>query len=391
MTPSCRPVLSFPRQTILSTLAVACLAFSTAHAATTENLVIGTYNIEADVNGDKTANPGLDSVIEAMGLQTVDGIEAPVDILGLEETTSNATTIAPIVSDLNSYYGAGTYAQSTVQGTEEGGDPSEGNGPNGIIYNTTAVTLISSVGVTGTPSTTGGAYRQVMRYEFEPVGGTAATAFYVYVTHSKSSASGNDSADQADRATEAALIRADEATLPANSSVIYMGDFNLDGSTETAYQTLTASGQGQAVDPLNTANNYTENWSSSTYKNIQTEADTGLAYRDDIEFMTSNVYNDTSASGLDYVSGSYRAFGNNGTTAEGKSVDLTSNTALQNVAGTTAYQESILDDLTTASDHLPVLADYTIAVPEPGVLSLLVCGLGLMGVIWRQQRKTSSI
>ena len=111
-----------------------------------------------------------------------------MDIFGLEETTSNSTTVAPIVSNLNSYYsGAAVYAQSPYQATEAGGDLADGNGPNALVYNTSTLKLLASVGV-GTPEgSTNGEYRQVVRYEFQPVGDTGSTGiFYVYVSHMKS-------------------------------------------------------------------------------------------------------------------------------------------------------------------------------------------------------------
>ena len=49
---------------------------------------------------------------------------------------------------------------------------------------------------------------------------------------------------------EAAFIRSDEATLPANASVLYMGDLNAD-LPEAEFTTFTAAGQGQALDPAN--------------------------------------------------------------------------------------------------------------------------------------------
>ena len=101
-----------------------------------------------------------------------------------------------------------------------------------------------------------------------------------------------------------------------------MGDFNMDGSTETAYQTLVASGNGQAIDPLNTSD-VAQTWGSATVA-ILTESAKTLDYRDDIQFMNSGVYNGTASAALRYVPGSYRAFGNNGTTAYGKSVNQTS-------------------------------------------------------------------
>src|SRR5882757_8167267 len=93
-----------------------------ASAQTTQSLRIASYNMEADINGATTPLPGFYQVLEGIGEEDVGGNVRPLDILGLEETTSNSTTIAPIVTALNSYYGAGTYAMSTYQGTQNGGN-----------------------------------------------------------------------------------------------------------------------------------------------------------------------------------------------------------------------------------------------------------------------------
>ncbi len=136
-----------------------------------------------------TPRAGLYEVLEGIGEENIGGDVQPLDILALQETTSNSTTVAPIVSNLNSFYnGTAVYAQSPVQGGQHG-SANVGNGPNALVYNTTTLQLLASVGV-GTPGgISNGEYRQVMRYEFEPVGGTAANIFYVYVTHMKSTGS----------------------------------------------------------------------------------------------------------------------------------------------------------------------------------------------------------
>src|SRR5208282_2705762 len=108
---------------------------------------------------------------------------------------------------------------------QSGGNTS-GNGPNALVYNTNTLQLLASVGI-ATPTGSGnGMYRQCVRYEFAPVGVTPSTnnEFYVYVSHYKAS---TGSANAADRLGEATLIRNDEAAnLPANSSVLYVGDYN---------------------------------------------------------------------------------------------------------------------------------------------------------------------
>ena len=93
--------------------------------------------------------------------------------------------------------------------------------------------------------------------------------------------------------------------------------------------------------------------------------------------MTSNVYYDV-AGGLQYVQGTYHSFGNNASLPYGASVNTSGNTALDdldpvktNATGLSAAV--LLEDLTGASDHLPVVADYTIAVPLFQVTPPICC------------------
>ena len=79
--------------------------------------------------------------------------------------------------------------------------------------------------------------------------------------------------------------------------------------------------------------------------------------------MTSNVFYGV-AGGLAFVPGTCHAFGNNGTTPYGSNVNSGFNTALTNLmAGAPISAAALYQDLTNASDHLPVVADFTIPVP----------------------------
>jgi Endonuclease/Exonuclease/phosphatase family len=326
---------------------------------------IVTYNIAADVNGFTTPRPGLYQVLEGIGEEQVQGHFQPLDVLALQETTSNSTTVAPIVTNLNSYYnGLAMYAQSPYQATQSGSN-TVGNGPNALVYNTTTLNLLASVGV-GTPQGSGnGEYRQVVRYKFQPVGATgSAGIFYLYDSHSKA---GTGSTNANLRNEEAQIIRNDEAAnLPADARVLYVGDFNLDGSSDASYQTLAANtspsgvAQGAGFDPLNRPGNWATN---PAFQDILTESSTNLRFRDDLELVTQNVQS-AAAGGLGYVSGSYHTFGVNGSTPEGGSVNNGSNTALNNNlvqdGGAFISASTLYSDLTTASDHLPVVADFTV-------------------------------
>jgi endonuclease/exonuclease/phosphatase family metal-dependent hydrolase len=340
------------------------LLFVCSHAFA-GTLRIVDWNIEADIqaHGDPapvtTPRAGFNTVLQGIGNEIVSGDPAqPLDIMALEETTSNTTTVQPILTMLNGDYAGANYKMSTVQGSESGNDPTSGNGPNAIVYNANTVQLLQSVGVgtpTGTsssPTNGNGELRQVMRYEFEPIGGTSP--FYVYVSHMKS---GSGSTDATDRGKEATIIRNDEATLPANSSVIYTGDLN-SAPPEAEFTTFTAVGPGQAFDPLN----------FTTALSNFTDSSTDLEFRDDYQLMTQN--------------GSLHGFGNNG--SSGTKVNSSSNTDLNymtTAAGYNPTQSQILAALTTASDHLPNVADYTFAAaPEPTCLALLAGGAGLLFV-----------
>lgn len=402
---------NFLSQPIAVLVAALCIA-STA-LAQTRTVRIVSYNIQDDTDGNVSPTCGLivpydgpggtfgtscsgsvtnGGVLEGIGEEIINGDPAqPIDVLALEETTSNPTTVQPIVNALNAFYGdygipAG-YAMSPYQATEEGGSPTSGNGPNAMVYNTNTLQLLASVGIatpTGGVPGGNGMFRQCVRYEFAPAGVAPGTnnEFYVYVSHYKAD---SGSTDDADRLGEARIIRNDESTnLPANSRALYVGDYNPDdNSGEPGYQTICSNSapdgimQGQGIDPLNTnaANNidWSDNTSNPQILFMLTEESYKLRYRDDLQIMTTNVYFGQPG-GLQYVPGTYHSFGNNTTTTWGTTVNNANNTALRdldpaltNLTGLSA--SVLLEDLTGASDHLPVVADYAIPLSAPKLSS----------------------
>jgi hypothetical protein len=113
---------------------------------------------------------------------------------------------------------------------------------------------------------------------------------------------------------------------------------------------------------------------------MMTEHSYELEYRDDLQLMTTNVYYGAPG-GLQYVPGTYHTFGNNGTTAYYANVANGADTALNSDLVTngpvfvSAY--SLYNDLTNASDHLPVVADYTVPLPAPVFTGVAVSGNNL--------------
>ena len=371
-------------------LVVACGVTATASAQmTNRTLRVVTYNIEADSYYGTTALAGLicpfsgtgtfttscsgsvtnGGVLEGIGEENVNGdLAQPLDILALQETTSNTTTVLPIINGLNAFYSnlniSAVYTMSPTQATQYG-DNGGGNGPSALIYNTNTVQLIESVGV-GTPGGSGnGEYRQVMRYEFAPAGVTATTnnEFYIYVSHYKAD-SGPPNTTY--RAEEAGIIRTNSATLPSNARVLYVGDYNMDSSGEAAYQTIVGTGIGiQGIDPLNVTDLNNIDFTINSRLSWKTESSRSLHYRDDLQMMSSNVYYGVT-NGLAYVSGTYHAFGNNGLISYKTSI-ISGNTALDNdlESNPPISAAQCYTNLYGASDHLPVVADYTIPVPSP--------------------------
>jgi endonuclease/exonuclease/phosphatase family metal-dependent hydrolase len=346
-----------------------CIAvLSAASLANAQTLRIAEYNIDCSDQGNNNAvtgsSAGIPAVIQAMGQHHLAGNAQPVDVLTLTElldTDNNSitsTTLPALVNSLNAIYGAGVYAYDTTPDPTSGG--AQFNGPSGLIYDSQVVQVIGAKSLSYSGNSSNSNPRAPMRYELQPIGYGASADFYVYVTHTKS---GTTSSDVNERAQEAAIVRADEATLPANASVIYTGDFN-SAPPEAEFTTYTAAGQGQAFDP--------ENFTTST--GFFSESTDDLEYRDDYELMTSNVLNGGGA--LKYVSGSEQIFGNNGTTAQFGQTNAAGNTSLSDLSDST----TILNDLMqpAGSDHMPVVADYTITVPEPAGLGLLaLCAMAL--------------
>jgi hypothetical protein len=400
---------SILRQALLTTLFLSELFAGPIVSAQTRTVRVVTYNIEADV-GVTTPLPGLiappgnssdyagGGVLEGIGEEIVGTDPAqPLDILALQETTSNPQTVTPIVNALNIFYGvAGMYSNSPYQATESGGNPTVGNGPNALVFNTQTVQLLASTpvdpaGGTGNLGSSSGEYREVMRYQFAPAGvnPAASNTFFIYVSHYKAS---TGSANEAKRLGEAQIIRTNEADdLPATARVIYVGDYNVDNSGEPGYQTIVSNtapngvAQGQGIDPLNSINNPNINWSANTTSTnllaMLTEHSYDLEYRDDLQMMTTNVYYG-SPDGLKWVAGTYHAFGNNGTTVYYGSVNSGTDTALNNRLVTNGpvfiSGPQLLLDLTNASDHLPVVADYTVPMPAPVFTAVNPSGANLL-------------
>lgn len=354
-------------------VASALVGLSALPAEAAQTLRVVSYNIDADTGGADGAvggvysGPGLTTVLNAIGNAHLGAANnaQPIDVLALQELnyTRTATTLGFIVSELNGIYGAGTYAYDTTFDPTTG--DATGNGPNGLVYNTKTIKVLGAAPV-GAASTSG-APRAPMRYTLAPKGYDDHSAdFTIYVSHMKAS---SGSSNEVRRNAEATTLRADAVALGASAHIIYSGDYNLQSSSEDAYQTLISgslhSGVGQAADTLNPANNWT---TSTTYRGLFTESADSISARFDYQLVSNPML---SQPGMQLVSGTLGAFGNNGSISRFSAVTSASNTALSDLDDApynAAYRSSVFSALVSATDHLPVVADYSFAtaIGAPG-------------------------
>jgi endonuclease/exonuclease/phosphatase family metal-dependent hydrolase len=314
------------------------------------HLRIVSYNISG-ASGDGTPRSDFGTLLAAMGTEIVNGLSRQVDLFAIQEVLTQATTSTIIANTLNNLYSTTAYATGLLNGA------TTGSGTQGVVYNSHTLQLLGEAAI-GTASSTG-MPRQAMRYFFRPLGTSGASDFYVYNSHFKAS---DDSDSASRRLDEAQTLRDDADALGQGAHVIYVGDFNLFRSSEAAYQELLSAGNGQAFDPVNRPGNWSNNsnfvdiFTQAPMMNAQNGLDGGgLDDRFDFQLNSGEFFNGT---GLEYRTGTYHTFGNNGSVPVNGNINATSSTALPGMANRT----TILNLLTTVSDHLPVVADYTFPV-----------------------------
>jgi hypothetical protein len=150
-------------------------------------------------------------------------------------------------------------------------------------------------------------------------------------------------------------------------------DYNIRSSYEQSYQTLLASGNGQAFDPINTPGTGHD---SSSFKSVHSQAPAtspsgfiggGVDDRFDFQLVTSEFLD---GEGPSYLSGSCHTFGNNGT-----------HNLKGDISSGSSASPSVLAALETASDHLPVVADYQLPASVDVLLGTIPTTVGLGEIV----------
>lgn len=410
------------RYAVVVALAAAIFLPINADART---LRIVSYNIDcADQSSDNnitgTAHT-LPTVIQAIGLHHIGTNAQQADIITCEELQS--TTLANFAAALNNIYGAGAYTYDPTT------DPNTGGGPDGIIYNTATIQIVSaralktgqtvllqSNGTYTAAHSPGGGVNGVARapmvYQVRPVGSDSSADFYMYVSHARSSS--DDSVGDA-RYAEAQEVRSDaKYNLPASAHILYCGDWNLfSGSGENAYKCLTGqvtsdaidwsdgsavwanANPTQAYDPTSkTSPPTTNSWANVSGDNatyLYGDSTSSLTSRIDIQLPnkmmyaaynslggvqlapdTSDPYDSANFPSSKYPY-AYEVFGNNGTTPRSSAVTSTSNHSLNDLASTSPNASTTYSDIlqtgsgatSTGSDHYPLVSDWLVITSGP--------------------------
>jgi hypothetical protein len=325
---------------VLACLLAAGLAAPGAHA----QVRVMTYNI-AQMQGNQTA---LEDVIAAAHADDKFGFAVPVAVFVFQEVRDEDRPALEVAvanaTPLDEYYFLGTYTND--------GESTYG-GAQAMFYRAGFVDEIESAHVD--IYTQAGRYTD--RWKFQLVGYDSPEAtFYVYSSHLKA---GDTPDDRDKRLLGVQDIRANADALGDGVHIIYAGDMNFSGSSEPAYQQFRTTGTGKAFDPLGTGT-----WSGPSYAIKHTQSPRsvssggligfGLDDRFDFLLLSDGEFNDDN--GLSLMTGTYRAFGN-----DGQHYDEAINDGDNYYyPGDVARSNALADDLHDATDHLPVTIDCQI-------------------------------
>lgn len=278
-----------------------------------------TYNFLKFSESDVDRVPYLKTVIESVN----------PDVLVCQEMESQGGVNLVLNSILSSDYKAGTFI----------------NGPDtdhAIFYRDSKLDFVGYKVISTN-------LRNIMEFKLVHDGGT--DTLLIFSVHLKAS---SGSSNEQRRLGEVNKLRNITDFLPQGSYYIAMGDFNLYGSNEPAYQRLLDnSGPGYFIDPINAPGSWHNN-SSFAYLHTQSTRTTSFldggvtgGLDDRFDFIFISPFIDFSG-GIDYVNGSYTNYGNDGNHFN-KQLNEGTNSVVSS---------SIANALTFSSDHLPVFADF---------------------------------
>jgi len=312
----------------------ALLCFTLAAEA---SIRVGSWNI-AQLRGDFTA---IAHVMAEASADDSRGFAVPVAVWVFQEV--DVENVPDLHDLLGPEYSQGTYTSSNEDTY---------SGAQAMFYHSSLVTEITG----GHADIYTGAGRRSDRWQVRLIGyENPPVDFFIYSSHLKASPG---SKNQAERLFGVEQLLENAAELPEGSKIIYAGDYNIYTNSEPAYAALVASGPVAGIDPYGNGS-----WSGAThgYKHTQSpRASAGggliggsLDDRFDFQLHTSVLADDA---GIDYMQDTLRPFGN-----DGDHYDVAINDGTNTYfPGDPSRSNALADALHDASDHIPVLVDYTL-------------------------------
>jgi len=336
----------------INALFAAALAAAAVVSTASSQVRVMNYNI-ARQQGSANA---LVAVIAAAHSDNKVGWAKPVDLMFFQEVPSSQVAALQSLVNAAAPLGA-TYLRATYTSNSQ---EDSASGAQCAFYRVETISEITS----GHADIFTGASRACDRWLFSLNGySSSAARFYAYSMHL---AAGSSAA--ATRESGALAVRSNANGLGAGVRAFYVGDFNVYNNGEAAYLAFLASGNGQAFDPLGTGG-----WggSSNAIKHTQSPRDIqtglvggGMDDRFDLHLATAQLLDNE---GLSIISGTYRAFGN-----DGQHYNVAISAGGNNYfVGESARSNALAQSLFDASDHVPVLVDYQV----PAVMSATMTGV----------------
>lgn len=298
------------------------LAFLTVISFPQERVKVLTYNILNYPNFSSEKDSLFELIFD----------EAAPDIVAVQEILSQFG----VNSFLNNVLGSKFKAATFFDGPDT---------DNALYYKDSILTLLTADIITNTP-------RYITRYVIQHK--FTQDIFIVYIAHFKA---GNTPADETTREQEAARLRIYTDQLSPGTNFIVVGDFNLYRWSEPAYlRLLDQANPGYFLDPVNRPGNWHD---ASQFSDLHTQSTRtlqlpdggstgGLDDRFDFILISQSL---KSPGGVDYVEGTYWAYGNDG-----------QHFNQQIVNPPYPISEEIAFALHKVSDHLPVVAEFDFGV-----------------------------
>jgi len=306
----------------LGAILILLLIFLTSIIYPQDRVKILTYNILNYPNFSATKNEKFQQILN----------EAKPDIIAVQEILSQYGVNLFLSDVLGNSFKAATFF--------DGPDTD-----NALFYQDSVLTLLSSNIITNTP-------RYITRYVLQH--NFTQDILIIYVAHFKA---GDTPSDETTREQEATRLRIYTDQLSAGTNFIVVGDFNLYRATEPAYiRLLDQTNPGYFLDPVNRYGN----WHASTnFSDVHTQSTRtvqladggsigGLDDRFDFILVSQSLKN---PGGVDYVEGTYWAYGNDG-----------QHFNQQIINPPYPISEQIAFALHDVSYHVPVVAEFDFGV-----------------------------